>query len=130
MNKLKSFFNHCIAIGLFQKKFEQRDWEHTFLKKTLEIFRFVNLPLEIPDKTNLHPWKFQKIVLHPLEFPRPKTKPMEIPHDFFFDQLSGNSTSFFIDPCIIISTLYFFNTPGNFVSFLTPVWIFFWNSPF
>ena len=126
MNKLKSFFNHCIAIGLFQKKFEQRDWEHTFLKKTLEIFRFVNLPLEIPDKTNLHPWKFQKIVLHPLEFPRPKTKPMEIPHDFFFDQLSGNSTSFFIDPCIAnYFHIIFFQYPWKFHVLLNPCLDFF-----
>ena len=35
------------------------------------IFTF---PLEIPDKTKLHPWQFHKIVLDPLEIPRLKTK--------------------------------------------------------
>ena len=37
-------------------------------KKTSRIFKFVTLPLKIPDKMKLHPGKFYKIVLHPLEF--------------------------------------------------------------
>ena len=35
------------------------------------------IPLEIPDTTNFHPWKFHKrkiVVLPPLEISRPKTK--------------------------------------------------------
>ena len=45
-----------------------------FEKKPRKCFIFFTLPLEIPDKTKLHPWKFRKIVLHPLEIPRSKTK--------------------------------------------------------
>ena len=63
------------------------------------IFRYVTLPLEIPEKISFYPWKFCKIVWHPLEIPRSKTKTyaMEIPHDFFLNT-NGNSSSFFIDP--------------------------------
>ena len=46
-----------------------------FEKKISGILRFVTLPLEIPNKINLHHWEFWKIVLHPLEIPRPKSKP-------------------------------------------------------
>ena len=38
------------------------------------VFRFVTLPLEIPEKTIFHPWKFCKIVWHPLETPKSKIK--------------------------------------------------------
>ena len=55
-------------------------------KETPGIFRIFILPLEIPGKTKLHPWKFYKIVLDPLENPRrSKTK------------TPGNSISFFLD---------------------------------
>ena len=37
-------------------------------------FSFFTLPLEIPYKAKLHPWKFHKIVLDPLKILRPKTK--------------------------------------------------------
>ena len=37
-------------------------------------FSFLTLPLEIPDKTKFHPWKFCKSLLDILEIPRPKTK--------------------------------------------------------
>ena len=47
------------------------------------IFLFFYITLEIPDKTELHTWKFHKIVLDPWEIPRPKTK------------TPGNSTLFF-----------------------------------
>ena len=63
------------------------DWGHTFLKKTSGTFRFVTLPLDIPDKMTLHPWKFHKIVLHPLGFPRPKTKTHENSTQPFLDHL-------------------------------------------
>ena len=43
-------------------------------EKTPGIFRFPTLPLEIPDKTKLHPWKLRKILIHPLEILRPETK--------------------------------------------------------
>ena len=32
-------------------------------------FRFMTLPLEIPEKTSFHPWKFRKIVWRHLEIP-------------------------------------------------------------
>ena len=46
--------------GLFQKKKKKQvggGWGlgHTFLKTLLEFFFFFTLPLEIPDKTKLHP---------------------------------------------------------------------------
>ena len=73
------------CVELFQKK--NRGIEDTlFLKTPVEYFIF--LPMKIPEKTKLHPWKFYKIVLDPLKFPRPKTKS------------PGNSTLFFLDqPC-------------------------------
>ena len=43
----------------------------TYFLKTHGIFYFFTLPLEIPDKIKLHPWKFHKIALDPLEIPRP-----------------------------------------------------------
>ena len=39
-----------------------------------QIFRFVTLPLEIPEKASFYSWKFCKIVLHPLKILRSKTK--------------------------------------------------------
>ena len=70
-----------------------------FEKKNPEIFRFVTLPIKIPDKTKFHTHLEipQNCVLHPLETPRSKTRSMKISHDFFFIT-PGNSTSFLIDP--------------------------------
>ena len=52
------------------------------------------------------PWKFQG----------QKPRPMKIPLNFFLNT-PGNSTSFLIDP-------------WNFhMLYLTPIWVFFWNSP-
>ena len=40
-------------------------WGYTFLTKLPRIFKFITLPLEIPEKASfLHPWKFCKIVWH------------------------------------------------------------------
>ena len=72
-------------------------WGHTFLKTPLEFFFFFSLPLDIPDKTKLHAWKFLKIVLDLLKILRPKTKTLEIPH-YFFLATPGNSTSLLINP--------------------------------
>ena len=106
-------------------------WGHTFLKKIPRIFRFLTLPLEIPGKMKLYPWKFHQIVSHPLEFPRPKTK------------THGYSTLFFSWSCPEIPLLflltpgvprfYFFNPHGNSMSSTPhpppPLFVFFWNSP-
>ena len=90
------------------------------------IFHFFTLPLEISEKTKLHPWKFHKIVWHPLEIPRPKTK------------TTGNSSLFFLGHpwkfhFVLTpgnSTCYFFDTLENSISSAPlPCFFFFWNSP-
>ena len=48
-----------------------------FFKILPRILRFLTLPLEIPDKTKLHPSKLRKIVLHPSQVLRPTTKTPE-----------------------------------------------------
>ena len=87
-------------------------------KKTPRIFRFVTLPVEIPDKMKLHPWKFYKFLLHPLEFQvkNQEPRPMQIPHIFWITL--QNSTSFLLTPGI--STFYFFNNPGTNFHVLNP----------
>ena len=57
-----------------EKKPNRGGWGYTFLKEIPGIFRFVILPIEIPEKTSFHPWKFCKVVWHPLEIPSSKTK--------------------------------------------------------
>ena len=54
-------------LGYSRKKPNIGHWRHG-------IFHFFTLPLEIPDKTKLHPWKSHKIVLDPLEISRLKSK--------------------------------------------------------
>ena len=115
-------FQNGICIEIFQKKFKQGSWGHNFLKETLGIFRFVTLPLEIPDKMKLHPWKFYKIVTS-IEILGQKLRPMEIPHNLFWITL-GDSISFLLTPGI--STFYFFNNSGNSMSSTSPVSMFPW----
>ena len=45
--------------GLFQKKKNEGcGWRYTyFFGKPPEIYKYVTLPLAIPDKTRLHSWK-------------------------------------------------------------------------
>ena len=93
-------FCHIFYNGLFQKTNKQTNsgsWGHTFLKNPPGIFHFFTLPLEIPDKTEHHPWKFCKVVFHPLEIPSPKTKTPGNSTWFFFLVTPGNSTSFLIN---------------------------------
>ena len=89
--------SQSFKIGLFQKKSKQGGGveDILFWKKNPGIFHFYILPLEIPDKTKLNPWKFHKIVLVPLEIPRPKTKTPGNSTLFFLVTL-GNSTSFLL----------------------------------
>ena len=70
-----------------------------FFEENPGIFRFVTLPLEIPDKTSFHPWKFcMQTCMTPLGNPKVENQDqtMAIPHDFFFIS-PGNSTSFLND---------------------------------
>ena len=56
-----------------------------FEKKNQEIFRFVTLPIKIPDYTKFHTHLEipQNFVLHHLQFQGQKPRSMEIPHEFF-----------------------------------------------
>ena len=82
------------------------------------IFRFVTLPLEIPEKTSFYPWKFCKIVWCPLE----------IPNKFFFNT-PGNCLSFLLDYWNIymlflqyLWKIYVFNHVLNALSILQVCW--------
>ena len=68
-------------------------------------FSFFTLPLEIPYKAKLHPWKFHKIVLDPLKILRPKPRPLKIPHYVFFFTLE-NSTLFLIGTVALLQPLH------------------------
>ena len=100
--------------------------ETYFFEKNLGISRFLTVPLKLANKSELHPWKFCKIVLHPLEILRSKTKTNEIPHDFFLIT-PGNYTLFLINPWKF--RMLFLGYPGNSISSTTPVWFFFSNNP-
>ena len=73
---------------------------YTFLKTSTGIFRFVTLPLEIPEKIIFHPSKFCKIVWHPLEIPGSK------------NETHGNSKWFFLEHPW--KFYFFFNRPLEF----------------
>ena len=72
---------------------------HILLKKILRLFTFVTLPLEILEKTKLHPWKFYNILLHLLEIPMPSKNQDLWKFLINFFITSGNSTSFLLKPC-------------------------------
>ena len=87
------------VTGLFQKKPKQGGVEDILFVHCSEFLGFLlYIPLEIPDRTKLHPQKLHKIVLHSSEILRPETTktPGEIPHDFFLIT-PGNSTLFLIN---------------------------------
>ena len=78
------------TMGYSRKNPNWEGWGYTFLNPP-QIFHFLNLPLEIPDKPKLKPWIFHKFVLDPLEVPRrPKTKTPRNSTLFFL----GNSWKF------------------------------------
>ena len=72
-------------IWLFQTKIQMGEFRIYFFQKNLGIFRFVTLPLEIPECSSVHPRKFCKTVWHQLEIPRSKTKThansTQVPHE-------------------------------------------------
>ena len=90
--------SQLLWIGLFQKKFKGV-WGHTFLGKALKLLLLFSVPLEIPGKAKLHPWKFG-IIINVTSLRNSKAKksrPLEILHDFFLVSL-GISTLFLINP--------------------------------
>ena len=93
---------NSLLIIDWQKK--KQKVEDILFWKTPGVFYFVTLPLEIPDKTKLHPWKFHKTALDPLEIPRPNHQDPWKLHIIFFLFTLGNSLC------------YFFNTSGDSLS--------------
>ena len=55
----------------YSRKENSRGLRTYFFEEPLEFFNFFTLPLEIPDKTKLHLWKFHNIALDSLGIPRP-----------------------------------------------------------
>ena len=91
------------------------------------VLRFVNLPLEIPEKTIFQPWKFCKIVWHPFETPKSKIKThlnstwVFLKHPWKFNLLLNWPLQF---PHALSST------PIEIPCFQPPLlFSFFWNSP-
>ena len=96
-------------VGLFQKKPKQEGLRiYIFWKKNPGIFRFVTLPLEIPEKIKFHSCKFFKT--H-----RKFTW-------FFLDHHSRNSTYFLNDPWNFHSLYFQYSWKFHVVNL--PVWIF------
>ena len=93
-----------------------------FEKKNPEIFRFVTLPIKIPDKTvSYTPGNSTKFCLTPLAISRPKTK-IHGDSSEFFSITPRNSTPFLINPWNF-HTL-FFKYPWKFHVFSSHVWVF------
>ena len=59
-----------MKLGYSKKNPDRGGWVYTFPENPSGIFKFVSLPLEIPEKTNFHTRKFWKFVSHPLEILR------------------------------------------------------------
>ena len=67
--------DYYLVSGYYRKKKKKTGGLRTyFFENVPEIFHIFTLPLEIPDKAKLNPWKFHKIVLDPLETLRPKNQ--------------------------------------------------------
>ena len=47
-----------MKLGYSRKDPNRGGSGYTFLRNPSGIFKFVSLPLENPEKTNFHPWKF------------------------------------------------------------------------
>ena len=96
---------------------------YLFEKKDPEIFRFVTLPIKIPDRTMFHTHLEipQNFVWHHLQFQGQKPRSMEIPHEFF-SITPRNSTSFLIDPWNF--HILFFKHSWKFHVFNPHVWVF------
>ena len=95
---IPDFQTALVSIGILQQKKQTGGLRIYFSENPLGNFRFVTLPLEIPEKTSYHAWKFSKIVWHPLEVPRSKSKTHGNSTSAFPSTPPGNSVSFLIDP--------------------------------
>ena len=115
-----------MSCRLFQKKSKERGWRCTFWKKKNPgVFRFINLPLEIPDNSLTPGGNSTKLCyIHHLEIPRPKIK-THGNSTWLLDHSSRNFTSFLSDPWNFQD--FFSSTLRNSKS-STPLWIIFWNS--
>ena len=106
------------AIGLFQKK-NQTGGVEDILEPPLRIFHFFTLPLEILDKTKLHPLEIQQICVRSHGNSKTKNQdPWKFHIIFSWSPLE-------IPFCVLLapgnSTCYFFDTPGNPISLTLPV---------
>ena len=81
--------------GLFQKKNQTGGLRIYFFVTTPGIFRFFTLPLEIQDKTRLHPYKLHKIVLHLSEILRSKTKTIGNSRWFLLHEITPRNSMLF-----------------------------------
>ena len=99
-----------------------------FLKKNPGIFRFVTLPVKIPDKMKVRPWNLKLSYKTLIETPRPKTKTHGGNSTWFFLMTPPwKLHPFFADPWNFHS-LFFFSTPRNSMSSFSCL-DYFWNSP-
>ena len=118
-------------IGLFQKKKKQigRVVEDILLGTPLKYFIFT-FPLEIPDKTKLHPWQFHKTVLDSLKIPRSKTKTPRNSTLFFLGHRwkfhFANSTKLLL-PRKFHMLFLWYDTPRNSISSPPPPSLFFFS---
>ena len=55
-----------VIVLVYSTKIKEEWTKKYFFVKKPGIFRLVTLPLEIRDKSKLHPWKFHKIVTNSL----------------------------------------------------------------
>ena len=118
-------------IGLFQKKKTNREGgvEDMLLLTPLKYFIFT-FPLEIPDKTKLHPWQFHKTVLDSLKIPRSKTKTPRNSTLFFLGHRwkfhFANSTKLLL-PWKFHMLFLWYDTPRNSISSPPPPFLFFFS---
>ena len=86
------------------------------------IFHFFTLSLKFQTKQSSSPGNSTKLCQISWKFQGQKPRPLEIPH-YFFLVTFANSTSFLINPWRNF-TCYFFDTTGNSISSILPVFFF------
>ena len=121
-----SFFPYFGNYGLFQKKTKQGGLRIYFLKTPPEDFRFVTLPLEIPEKTSFH-LEIQQNCVTSLRNSKVKNQNPWKFHMSFYLNTHGKSASFSIDPWNFY--ILFLQYPWKFHVLNPTCLVFFWNSP-